>query len=186
MKISNDTLIKSGLASTLIGFAILTRFMPLPENFTSIAAIAIFGGAILPRNWAVFLPLAAMIVSDLVIGLHPLIFFTWGSFAMIALLSSRYLKNLKPVNIAAASIGASVLFFMVSNFGVWLEGRLYAQTFDGLVQCYYNALPFFRGTLLGDLFFSAILFGSYAFVYKAVLHGSGKLSIRSAGQVRAN
>lgn len=154
------------IAVTLIALAIVGRVMPHPANFTPVAAVAIFGGAILPRRWALSLPLLAMIVSDLIIGLHPLIMFTWGSFAVIAFLSSYKLKSISFSNVALSSLGASILFFVVSNFGVWIEGRLYARTLSGLAECYINAVPFFRNTLLGDVIFSAILFGTYVFAYK--------------------
>ena len=157
------------IAVGLIVTAVVTRLLPHPANFAPIAAVALFGGAVLPRKWALTLPLFCMIISDLIIGLHPLILFTWGSFAVIALLGSRYLKKITPLTVVGASIGASVLFYLVSNFGVWLEGRLYPVTLQGLIHCYYNALPFFRNTLVGDLVFSTILFGTYALAYKAAI-----------------
>lgn len=156
------------IALSLIGLAVISRVLPHPANFTPIAAVALFGGAILPRKWATSLPLIAMIVSDLIIGLHPLILFTWGSFALIALLSSYKLKSINFSNVAIGSLGASILFFVVSNFGVWLEGRLYVRTLSGLVECFVNALPFFRNTLLGDAVFSLVLFGAYVFAYKTL------------------
>ena len=152
------------IALTLITFAVISRVMPHPANFAPIAAIAIFGGALLPRKLALTLPLAAMIVSDLFIGLHPLILFTWGSFTLIAIISSYRFKKINLFNVVGGSIGASILFYLVTNFGVWAEGRLYQLTFSGLIQCYYNALPFFRNTLLGDMVFTSSLFGLYAFV----------------------
>ncbi|HSX35835.1 MAG TPA: DUF6580 family putative transport protein [Patescibacteria group bacterium] len=153
------------LAASLIMFAVFGRLLPHPPNFTPIAAVAIFGGAILPRRYALSLPLAAMIISDLVIGLHPLILFTWGSFAAIAVLSSHYMKRLNVVWIIGASLSASVLFYLISNLGVWLQGTMYPMTAAGLINCYYMALPFFRNTVLGDSVFSATLFGLYALAY---------------------
>ena len=153
------------IALTLIVLAVVSRVMPHPANFAPIAAIALFGGAILPRKLALSLPLMAMVISDLIIGLHPLIMFTWGSFVVIALISSYKFKHITPLLIMGSSVGASILFYLVSNFGVWIEGRLYAPTFSGLVQCYYNALPFFRNTLLGDVVFTGALFGMYAVAY---------------------
>ena len=150
------------LAVGLIALAVFSRVLPHPANFTPVAAVAIFGGAVLPRRWAVTLPLVAMIISDLIIGLHPLIAYTWGSFALIALGSSWFMRKVNVRSAIGASLSASVLFFLVTNFGVWAEGRLYDRTLPGLIQCYYNALPFFRGTLMGDLVFVGLLFGAYA------------------------
>lgn len=166
MKIEKITNSKNRLgliiALTLISFAVISRILPHPANFTPIAAVALFGGAILPRRWAVSLPLVAMIISDLVIGLHPLVMFTWGSFAAIALISSYRFKKISTSNVLYGSLGASILFYVVSNFGVWAEGRLYALTLEGLAQCYINALPFFRNTLAGDMVYAGLLFGAYA------------------------
>jgi hypothetical protein len=173
MKISriNDSasiLVKLSIAAALILFVVMARLAPHPANFAPVAAVALFGGAILPRKWAILAPVAAMIVSDLVIGLHPLILFTWGSFAFIAFASSKWLSNVTPIKVGLSSVGASVLFYLVTNFGVWTQGLMYPMNFGGLVHCYVNALPFFRGTLTGDLFYSGVLFSAYAFVAYAV------------------
>ncbi len=162
------------IALTLIAFAVVSRIMPHPANFAPVAAVALFGGAILPRKLAIIVPISAMVISDLLIGLHPTIMFTWGSFALIALLSSARFKRITPLAVMGSSLGASILFYIVTNFGVWVEGRLYTQTFTGLIQCYYNALPFFRNTLLGDAIFTCVLFGLYATV-----HGLAKVQIRT-------
>lgn len=156
------------LAISLITFAVFGRLLPHEPNFAPVAAVAIFGGAILPRKLALSVPLLAMIISDLFIGLHSLFLLTWASFAAIALLSNFAIKAVKPSLVVGASLGASVLFYVVSNFGVWLEGRMYPMTLSGLLDCYYQAIPFFRNTVLGDLVFTTILFGLYAFAYTAI------------------
>lgn len=168
MKITQNSSIalKIGLAVSLIVFAVSARLMPHPANFAPIAAIAIFGGAVLPRKWAVVLPLGAMIVSDLIIGLHPLVFYTWGCFLLIALLSNKTLKNIRPTNVVLTSLAASVLFYIVTNFGVWMQHQMYPMTASGLLNCYVNAIPFFRNTLLGDLAYTGLLFGIFAIVTK--------------------
>ncbi len=161
-RLTSDNKISIIFACVLISLAVVSRLMPHPANFTPLAAIALFGGALLPRRLAVSLPLVAMVVSDLIIGLHPTIYATWGSFAVIALVSSLKFRKVNVANVLASSLAASVFFFLVTNFAVWLEGRLYAPTISGLVQCYYNALPFFRNTLTGDLVFTTSLFGLFA------------------------
>jgi hypothetical protein len=163
----SDSVFKIILAATLIVLAVTCRLFPHPPNFAPIAAIAIFGGTVLPRKWALSLPLICMVASDLIIGLHSLIFYTWGCFVLIAFLSNRYLKRLNPVTIAGTSIGASALFFLVTNFGVWIQGWLYPLTYSGLVECYVKALPFFRNTIAGDLLFTSILFAAYVLILKA-------------------
>jgi hypothetical protein len=161
------------IAAILVIMGVSSRLLPHPPNVTSVAAVAIFGGTLLPGGWAVALPLVSMVASDMLIGLHPLIAFTWGSFALIAWLSPRLIKQTKPSIVLSASLLASLLFFVISNLGVWVEGRLYARTLSGLVGCYVSALPFFRNTLLGDLLFTGLLFGTYALAYhltSATLH----------------
>jgi hypothetical protein len=152
----------------LIAFAVFGRVLPHPPNFAPMAAVAIFAGALLPRRWAVILPVAAMIASDLVISLYPMFMFTWGSFALIAFLSNILIKNISPFSVIGASLGASFLFYLLSNFGVWLQGKMYAMTLTGLFECYYNAIPFFRNTLLGDILFTSVLFSIYAAFFWAM------------------
>lgn len=151
----------------LVGFSIFARLTPHPANFTPLAALALFGGYILPGRWAVAAPVAAMIISDVFIGLHSLILFTWGSLAVIAWLASRRLNTASIENLGLFSLGSSMIFFVITNFGVWMEGKLYARTLEGLISCYYNALPFLRGTVVGDLVYTAIIFSAYAFAVKA-------------------
>lgn len=148
------------VAVLLIVFAAVSRMIPHPPNFTPIAAMALFGGVYLDRRYSILLPLAAMLVSDYFIGFHRTMPFVYGSFLLIGLLG-LWLKNHKKVHwIVGASLTSSVLFFIVTNFGVWLMGG-YPPSFAGLVECYVAAIPFFRNTVLGDLFYVAVLFGLY-------------------------
>ena len=160
--------LKLAIAAALILFVILSRTVPHPANFAPVAAVALFAGTILPRRWALITPVIAMVLSDFVIGLHPLVLFTWGSFAFIAFACSKWLTNATVTRVGLSSIGASVLFYLVTNFGVWMQGLMYPMNFGGLVHCYVNALPFFRGTLTGDLFYVSLLFGLYASIGFAV------------------
>src|SRR3989338_3012500 len=82
-----------GLALCLVGFGVVARWLPHLPNFAPIGAIALFGGAMLPKKLSVITPLMAMIVSDLIIGLHSTIFWTWGAFALIAGFSSEWLRG---------------------------------------------------------------------------------------------
>lgn len=161
--------LKLGVAMVLIVFAVASRLMPHPDNIAPIAAIALFAGAVMPRRWALALPLAAMVVSDMFIGLHDTIIFTWGSFVLIALGGYVLMKRINPLNVLAASFLASVLFYTITNFGVWLVSGMYSPTAEGLVQSYVNALPFFRNTLAGDLLYTGLLFGVYALAYRTAV-----------------
>lgn len=164
LKNTTPVLLKLGIVVALVLFVVMARTAPHPANFAPVAAVALFAGAILPRRWAIAAPVTAMVTSDLIIGLHPLVLFTWGSFALIAFASNRLLHNPGLIRVGLGSLGASLLFYVVTNFGVWAQGLMYPMNFGGLVHSYVNALPFFRGTFTGDLFYSGVLFGTYAFV----------------------
>lgn len=146
----------------LVAVGVVFRLMPHPANFAPVTAIALVGGAILRGKMAWALPLLVMVVSDAIIGFHDVILFTWGSFLIVGLLSSRYLsKNFKFENVLIASMAAAVFFYLFSNLGVWLVSGYYQHSLAGLMQCYYNALPFFRNTFLGDVVFSSLFYGAY-------------------------
>jgi hypothetical protein len=153
------------LAVLLIAFAAVSRFIPHPENFTPIAAMALFGGVYFSRRYAFVIPLVAMVVSDYFIGFHNTVPYVYGSFVLTGLIGI-WLKNHKNVSwIVGGSLTSSVLFFVVTNFGVWVTGG-YPQNFGGLVECYVAAIPFFRNTVLGDLLYVGVLFG----LYESALH----------------
>ena len=136
---------------SLIFFAILSRFLPHPPNFTPIAAIALLSSKGFTNRWVVFLiPIVSLFISDLFIGLHATIPFVYISFILIALLG-LYVKKINIVSVLLSS----TIFFLVSNFGVWL--LYYPISTEGLVQCYTLALPFFLNTVLGDLVYGALL-----------------------------
>ncbi len=150
------------IALALILLAVSLRVLPHPANFAPVAAVAIFGGAILPRKLALWVPLAAMATSDAIIGFHPLIGLTWGCYALTALVSSYWLKKPSFAKGASLTLAGSTFFYLVTNFGVWATSGMYAHTWTGLVQCYWMAAPFFRNTVASDLFYTAALFGTYA------------------------
>lgn len=157
----------AGIAATLILLAATLRLLPHPENFAPITAVAIFGGALLPRRLAVVAPLAAIIVTDLIIGMHDLIPVTWGSFALIALASNVWLKKPTFLRGAGMALASSFFFFVTTNFAVWLTSGMYDRTLAGLAQCFALAVPFFRNTLISDLIYTGVLFGLYAFAVQA-------------------
>lgn len=176
-KVSLSSNAKLIIAFALILLGVLARFMPHPPNFAPIAAIALFAGVFLPRRWAIALPLAAMIVSDIFIGMHGTIAWTWGSFVIIALISSSVLKKHYSLNsVLLSSIGASIFFYLVTNFGVWAEGLLYPPTLEGLISSYVNAIPFFRNTIVGDMFYVVAIFGAYELAIISAKQLKSKLS----------
>ena len=142
---------KSLFVVSLIFFAILSRFLPHPPNFTPIAAIALLSSKGFVNRWVAFLiPIVSLFISDLFLGLHTTIPFVYGSFILIALLG-RYVKK---INIFSVLLSSSI-FFLVTNLGVWLLH--YPLSVEGIFQCYILALPFFLNTVIGDLVYGALL-----------------------------
>ena len=160
------------LVILLFIFGLSTRIIVHEPNFTPITALALFGGVYLSKKWAVILPLSLMIISDFFIGMHDTIIFTWGSFVLIAVIGLWVRNHKNLITILGSSAVSAILFFVVTNFGVWLIGRYphtsYPHTIEGLSVCFTAALPFFRNTFLSSLLYSAVLFGSYEFIASRV------------------
>lgn len=155
------------LALGLIIIGILLRMAPHAANFTPVAAIALFSGVYLKKKFAIFVPLALIIASDLIIGMHDIVFFTWGSFLLITLLGF-WVKQKKTISrTLSASLASSVLFYVITNFGVWMAGW-YTRDLKGLTECYIMGLPFLRDFTLGTLVYTAAFFLAYDLVAKAV------------------
>ena len=153
------------LALCLVMAGVGMRLVPHPADFAPVAAIAIFGGAMLPRKLALWVPALAMVLSDAVIGFYDyrIMAAVWSCYVLTALASSTWLKKPAIRRGAVLTLAGSVLFFVATNFAVWAWSSMYAHSWSGLMQCYAMALPFFRNTLLSDAFYTAALFGLYAF-----------------------
>ena len=147
--------------TAVIVLAALARLVPHPPNFTPVGAMALFGGACLAdRRFALLVPLAALFLSDLFLGLHILIPVVYGSFALNVLLG-RWLRSRRTVaSTATVALIGSVQFFAVTNFACWL--LYYPPTAEGFAACYVAAVPFFQNTVLGDAVFVTALFGTLA------------------------
>ena len=139
------------------------RLFPHPPNFAPIAAMALFAGAhITNRRLALLVPLAAMFASDLLLGLHSAIVLVYVCMAISVVIGMQLNNRIRLATVAGASVLSSVLFFAITNFGVWLSTDLYPADLSGLLASYVAAIPFFHNTLLGDALFSGILFGGFA------------------------
>ncbi len=146
----------------LVVASIIGRLVPHPANVTPLGATALFGGAKLGRPWNYLLPLFVLYVTDLIIGLHGTMIYVYGSFVASVALGEFFLRNNPSLwRVGGVSTAGALLFFIVSNFGVWAEGLLYPKTVQGLVDCYIAALPFLRNSLAGDLLFSVGFFAAY-------------------------
>ncbi|GJQ21772.1 MAG: hypothetical protein HBSIN02_21270 [Bacteroidia bacterium] len=151
--------------NTMITFLILTlagvasRLVPHPPNVTAIAAIALVGGISLDRRMAIAVPVTAMVLSDIILGFHGLMVYVYAGFLMTGALGMALRSAPRLPSLIGGSLAGSVLFFIVTNGGVWLtgDGTFYPKTIEGLLACYSAGLPFFRNSLLGDLFYTGVL-----------------------------
>lgn len=156
-------------------FAALSRLLPHAYNFTPLGAIALFGAAYFTdKKWAILVPLAALFISDLILNnvMYSAYYdgFTWltdgfmylyGSIALIFVLGYYLLQNVTIPRVIGGAFGASLIFFIVSNFGVWLSSPMYPLTVEGFIACYTAAIPFFHNTLAGNIIYSGVLFGGF-------------------------
>ncbi len=166
------------IALALIVTGVALRLIPHAANFAPIGAIALFGGAVLSARHALWLPLVIMVVSDLFIGFHGTMLFTWSGFVLIGMFGMLLRQRNNAERIPLGALGSALIFYLVSNFGVWVEGKLYAHTLQGMIDCYVAALPFLRTSLIADLVFTAALFGAYALATKAVTSNKAAATIK--------
>lgn len=158
----------------IIVVAILSRLLPHPLNFTPIAAIALFAGAYFTnKKWALAVPILAMFFSDVILhalfltghrafpGFYPDMIFVYSSFAVVVGIGMTVGKRVNFISVISGSLLASVVFFLVTNFGSWLTLSIYPKNFFGLIEAYVAGIPFFRWTMLGDLVYSGLFFGIF-------------------------
>lgn len=160
-KILNQKIISLVCSLVVIGLAALMRLLPHPPNLVPITGLALISGATLAGLPALIVPLAAMLISDMVIGFHPTMPFVYGSFILIALIGKKLTGITNPLKLGAASVTSSVLFFLVTNFGMWATTAMYPKTILGLFTAYLMGIPFFRNGLIGDLFYTGVFFYGY-------------------------
>ncbi|SRR5690554_962614 len=171
----NKIVLRFSVITLLILLAALSRLIPHPANFAPIGGMALFGAAYYSRRvWAFVIPIVTMWISDLILNnvvygayfdgfvwFYDGAWFTYGAFILIALMGMVTLRQIKVANLLFSALGASVIFFLVSNFGVWFSGTMYPKDFGGLIACYTAGIPFFKNTVMGDLFYTGILFGAF-------------------------
>ena len=150
------------IIAVIIILAAFTRIMPHPPNFTPIIAMGLFGGAYLKdKRWALLLPVSAMLLADVFLGFHGTMIWVYGSLIIITTLGFLLKRGVTLKNGAISTIGGSLLFFLVTNFGVWASSSFYPNNVEGLISCYAAGIPFFGNTLGGSLFYSFLMFVGY-------------------------
>lgn len=159
--------------------AILFRLLPHPWNMTPMGAIFLFSGATFKnKSESLLFPLAALFLSDAAVNTllyhnqyaHHFPLFTWLGFMTVGLLGWPLRHRFSWGRMAGCSLAGSVVFFLISNFGVWLDGTLYALTLGGLINCYWAGIPFFTNMLAGDLFYATGLFALYQVLNSAMVY----------------
>lgn len=146
----------------LVAVGISYRIFPHPPNFAPVAAIALFSGFFF-RRYFVLIPLIVMFVSDIFVGFYDwkLMAVVYFSFVLIGLMGILIRKNKSVLSLIGCSLSGSVAFFILTNFAVWFLGPWYSHDWKGLVECYTLAIPFFKNTVAGDLFYVSVIFGVY-------------------------
>lgn len=182
------------IATLLILAAIIYRVLPHPPNFAPITGVALFGGAVFSRKWlALLIPFVALYMGDLIINntiarsffadvqgfvwFSPYMIFNFLAFGLIVFVGYVGIKKLSFARVIGGALGASLLFFIITNFGSWLTSGFYPRTLTGLIECFVAAIPFFQSTLLGDMVFTFIMFGSYMI---AMNYTTQKMAIKHA------
>ena len=163
--------------SGFIIIAALSRLIPHPYNFAPLGAMSIFGAAYFTdKKFSFLLPLIAFFISDLLVNnliyssyyggfvlFTPGFYWMYGSMALIVLAGIFILKKVNLKTVVAGSLSASVIFFLVTNFGAWLGSPIYPNGLEGLLMSYTAGIPFFHTTVLGDLFYSGVMFGAFEY-----------------------
>ena len=143
----------------LVGLIALSRVIPHPPNFTPVLAMAVFMPYLTRDLYsAMLVPLSAMFVSDFYLGFHSSMFWVYISILLGTTLSQYTISMKKTyVHLGSNALLSSTIFFIITNFAVWMSGGLYPHTMDGLILCYTMAIPFFGNTLAGTLFYISLL-----------------------------
>lgn len=178
MKIDKNIFIIAGI----IVLAALSRLIPHAPNFTAVGAIALFGAAYFKdKRIALIVPFIALWISDVLLnhfiygsyyhGLNAWFGneFTYLGFIAIVFMGMPLLKKVTISSVFGSSILASLVFFLISNFGVWLGSTIYPKDMTGLIMTYSAGIPFFWNTLAANLIFSTVLFGTYEWGIKPYL-----------------
>lgn len=189
MNTSQKINLRTSLLVLLILLAAFSRLIPHLPNFSPLAAISLFGAAYFKKAWQTFLiPIAATWLSDLLINnvvyaeyfpsftwFYPGFYWQYGSYLLIALGGLLMLKKVNVTSVIGAGLMATAVFFLITNFAVWMGSKTYPQNFAGLISCYVAGIPFLKGTLLGNLVYSGALFGTFAWMQQRYKLASSKM-----------
>ncbi len=166
------------LALGLIVIGVLSRLIPHPPNLTAVVGVSLLGAYAIRSPWlAALIPVAVMGLADIVLGWHSSALFTYAGMLAGVLIGRGLLPQLTVLRLGAAALLASLAFFLISNFGVYLGGY-YGFGLDGLIACYVAAIPFWGLSLVGDLASTAILFALFVLARRFIERDAGTASAR--------
>ncbi|NMB47908.1 hypothetical protein GYA13_00470 [Candidatus Kuenenbacteria bacterium] len=154
------------IASILVVLGFICRLFDYPPNFSPLGAIAIFAGFFLARNRFFLIPVIILVSSDIFLGFYDwrLMASVYLSFVLISLIGLYLKKHYHWWAVGLGAFAGSLLFFIITNLAFWYFGGFYSLDLAGLGSCFTLAIPFFKNTLIGDLFFTAVFFGIYSLV----------------------
>lgn len=142
----------------VIALLAMFRFVPHPPNAVPIVAMALFAGAFFSnRIHAYLVPLVAMILSDLILGFHSTVLYVYVGIMATVVIGS-FLNQVTVFKVGMAAVIASIVFFLITNFGAWMHHNMYSQDLNGLLQAYVAGIPFLRNSLIANLIFSYLVF----------------------------
>lgn len=174
---NRNILAKNLSISAIIILAVFMRIMPHLPNATPVAAMALYSGFSL-KGWKAYaLPLLVMLVSDVVIGFHSTMLFVYGSFIIIVFFG-HLLETKTFMKITGVTVLSSLIFFTITNFGVWLTSSMYVKDLSGLLQAYVMGLPFLRNTLIGDFVYTYALFYGCSYAERIIAKYTPKLAVK--------
>ena len=188
---NNNFWLITGLISAAVIFRILSNTFFF-FNFTPVIAIALFSGAkFQDKKWSVIIPVVSLFISDVILSylnnfdiFHNTILFTYGSILLVILLGR--LLNSERLNISKTAVFtllSSLLFFVITNIGVWLFSNMYTLDLTGLTKCFVLAIPFLQKSIAGDLFFATVLFGVYELVSIKLTSGSKDMAWQKSSTI---
>jgi len=153
----------------IIILAVSTRLVAHPYNFTPVLAFSLLAGVYSKNKFGFLLPISIMLISDYFIGMHDTILIVYLSLFAVYLIGYYAIKNINAENIFLGSFLGPLIFFIITNFAVWMNDGvlgMYTDNFIGLIDCYYRALPFFKNTLISTVFFAGVIHASYLLLYE--------------------
>jgi hypothetical protein len=142
----------------IILIGVLSRMLPHPANMTAVGGLALYSGSKFDLKKSFILIIITMFISDMFIGFHSLMWATYGSLLLAVFVGKLVGRSPRVNRLVGGIFSSAVLFFVITNFAVWAMTPLYPKTINGIINCYVMALPFFRNSFIGDMFYTLAIF----------------------------